>query len=229
MTNDRCCLDCGQQRSVNRNQCGARGLCKSCYYKRRRRGTLHELPKRNHSFEEYLARIVPDGNGCWPWSGPINPLGYGTTGRHGSAHIRSYRHHVGPIPKGLQVGHTCHDNDPTCQDWRVCTHRRCINPEHLALQTRSENVSARPWIKSHCIRGHELSPENVYVIKSTGARQCKPCVRYLRELNKGERNARRRARAQRAALAARQSAQPVPEIPVPRPAHIESNKLQPSQ
>jgi hypothetical protein len=29
--------------------------------------------------------------------------------------------------------------------------------------------------KTHCLRGHELSTDNVYVIPSTGGRQCRMC------------------------------------------------------
>jgi len=175
MADDNRCLDCGQERRSG----GARGLCKSCYYKRRRRDSLDELPKRNRSFEEHLASIVPDENGCWLWPGHVNGGGYGVTGRHTPAHVKSYRRHVGPVPRKHDVGHICHDDDDSCQDWRTCTHRRCVNPTHLKVQTRSENLLARPYRKTHCKRGHELTPDNVYVIPQTGSRQCIPCVRIV--------------------------------------------------
>ncbi|HEY9417647.1 MAG TPA: hypothetical protein VIQ30_23050 [Pseudonocardia sp.] len=206
MSDDNVCLDCGQER---RPREGARGLCKSCYYKRHRRGLLDSAAKRNRSFEEHLAAIVPDENGCWPWPGNINPGGYGMTGKETPAHVQSYRHHIGPVPKKHDVGHACHDKDETCQDWRTCTHRRCINPEHLIAQTRSENLLARPHRKTHCKRGHELIPENVYVIPQTGSRQCLLCVPIARAaLSKRKREQRRQAE-----IAARTFATPVPGVP----------------
>jgi hypothetical protein len=38
-------------------------------------------------------------------------------------------------------------------------------------------------LKTHCLRGHEFTPENTYVAKTTGFRQCKECgrLRYGRE------------------------------------------------
>jgi len=213
MSDDNACLDCGKERRAG----GARGLCKSCYYRRRRRGTLGEHAKRTHSFEEHLATIVPDENGCWLWPGFVNDNGYGVTKKHTAAHVASYEHHIGPVPEKYDVGHACHDKDLDCQDWRTCTHRRCINPDHLVAQTRSENLKARPHRQAHCKRGHELSPENVKINRTSGSRQCQLCVRLLREANRDKRNVRRRAAARQAAIAAQQFTRPVPGMPEPRP------------
>jgi hypothetical protein len=144
------------------------------------------------SFEEHLARVVPDENGCWPWPGFVNQSRYGVTGRHTNAHVRSYEYFIGPVPEGHDVGHLCHDQDLSCQDWRICTHRQCVNPAHLKPMTRSDNLTSRPWRKQFCIRGHELSPENVYIIKQTGGRQCVPCKRMLVAAKREKINARKR-------------------------------------
>lgn len=206
MSDGKPCLDCGKD---PRGTGGARGLCKSCYYKRRLRGTLDEVPKLTHSFEEHLATVVPDENGCWPWPA-VGEGGYGYAGANGTAHVRSYEHHIGPVPDGFDVGHVCHDRDLECPGGVTCRHRRCVNPDHLAPQTRSENLRLKRK-QQVCKRGHDLTPENVYVIPQTGGRQCRRCVRLLK--------AEKRERAERQAeIAAQEFVRPAPGMPDPRPA-----------
>lgn len=80
-------------------------------------------------------RHVTPTEGCWIWSGARshNGQGYGhmkVGGRNGRdvvASRASWEIHNGPIPDGLFVLHDC-DNPP------------CVNPAHLHLGTRSDNV-----------------------------------------------------------------------------------------
>lgn len=117
-------------------------------------------------------------SGCWLWTGAVGTgTGYGRfrmgsrvddTVRTEQAHRVSYELHVGPIPDGLHLDHLC----------RV---RRCVNPDHLEPVTQAENnrrgVSpiAAFVDATHCIHGHEFTPENTY--RTDKGRYCRACRR----------------------------------------------------
>lgn len=70
---------------------------------------------------------------CIEWQGPFKEDGYGAIsweGRSTTPHRVVYILAHGPIPKGMQVRHTC-DN------------RKCVNLEHLLLGTQRENMQDR--------------------------------------------------------------------------------------
>lgn len=119
---------------------------------------------------------------CWEWLGKRNAAGYGLISAGGvksrelRAHRVMYELHVGPIPNGLVLHHTCEN-------------RGCVNPAHLTPTGRGDNVNRGPQSnasKTHCKRGHEFTPENTYHYPNRSQRACRECHR-LYEL------ARRRA------------------------------------
>jgi hypothetical protein len=118
---------------------------------------------------------------CWEWTSLERVNGYGKFtfgGRRGKqvrAHRFSYELTVGPIPKGLVLDH-------------LCRNTLCVNPAHLEIVTRAENIhrGENPNILIHhgdfCSKGHRLTPENVYLnpnkrCSSGFARRCRTCMR----------------------------------------------------
>jgi hypothetical protein len=70
-------------------------------------------------------------SGCWLWTGPPDAFGYGKISiRHRMllAHRVQYEIRVGPIPAGLCILHHC--DVPAC-----------VNPAHLFLGTRVDNIA----------------------------------------------------------------------------------------
>ncbi|WP_293783590.1 HNH endonuclease signature motif containing protein [uncultured Aeromicrobium sp.] len=131
------------------------------------------------ALDRIAARVeINQPDDCWLWTGFINKDGYGRVGYKGDRSVPVYRAVfdlvVGPIPEGLVIDHRCHTDDLACPGASQCLHRRCVNPDHLELVTAAENtLRGNNTRKTHCVNGHEYTPENTY--KPADRRYCVAC------------------------------------------------------
>lgn len=143
----------------------ARGLCGAHLHRLYRYGDPEAGgPTLGGDPMERFRSKVDRRDGCHIWTGGTDRAGYGRfafggRGKHVLAHRWIYDQRVGPIPDGLEIDHLC----------RV---RNCVNPAHLEVVTRSENM--RRARRNRCSRGHEYDRVTV---RPNGHRQvhCHTC------------------------------------------------------
>ena len=122
-----------------------------------------------------LSKIEITKTGCWEWLKCLSKAGYGqirTNGKVQYVHRIMFEAYHGMICPDMEIDH-------------LCRNRKCCNPLHLEQVTRRTNqlrgmspagIQSR---RTHCKRGHEKIPENMWYRKN-GKRCCRLCALMLR-------------------------------------------------
>lgn len=124
--------------------------------------------------------LVHKDAGCWQWLGTLS----GDYGMFGGfrAHRVSYALIKGAPPPELTLDHTCRNT-------------QCVNPDHLepvtgAVNTmRGDSPMALKARQTHCLNGHEFTPDNIITRKGRRGRECRICYndRQRRTWHEGKR------------------------------------------
>lgn len=135
--------------------------------------------------ERFWAKVDKTGD-CWLWTA-FRRRGYGrftVNGRMVNAHRYSFELAGGTVPDGLVLDH-------------LCRNRSCVNPAHLEPVTSRVNTlrgltpAAENANKTHCKRGHEFTPDNIYRQPSRPrSRSCLACLR-IRDASRSSRTSPR--------------------------------------
>lgn len=118
---------------------------------------------------------------CWLWTKTITPKGYGRVrwdGRLQPAHVVAKA-----MLSGFPVERLQHDH--------LCRTRACVNPTHIERVDgrtnllRGRTAAAANIAKTHCLRGHPLSGDNVYVRRDRPrTRNCRACIKLRSQRHK---------------------------------------------
>lgn len=97
---------------------------------------LRDLRESGLSVEDRFRTYVDTSGDCHEWMGARFEKGYGNFNLPAgaiSAHRFAFEMANGQIPKGLEVDH-------------ICLNRACVNPDHLRLATRKQNMENRAGV-----------------------------------------------------------------------------------
>ena len=114
--------------------------------------------------ERFSSKVEENSDGCHEWAAGTSQ-GYGRfamkAGDVRYAHRVAWEMEHGPIPDGMTLDH-------------LCLNKRCVNPDHLEIVSRGENVQRHFRAMTVCKSGrHEFTHENTIIYR--GRRRCRAC------------------------------------------------------
>jgi len=105
----------------------------------------------SEDLKRFMSYVYVDPiTGCWFWGGTL--IGHGLYGGFyyegrtaaRAAHIVSYEHFVGPVPEGMELGHTCKNK---CANWkhvRPITHLQNVQEGNRTLKKNRRQILGDP-------------------------------------------------------------------------------------
>ncbi len=161
----RTCEQCGTVKMVHASAAkrGQYRFCdRACYEASR---APAPKPPRPEPIDPLIAN-VSRGEGCWEWTGPRYPNGYGSV-HHDYAHRLAWVRASGqPIPEGFGVYHVC-DNPPCTRNDDKGTYevdgRLLSRWGHLFLGTDADNAADK------VAKGRQLKGEQIHGARLTAA------------------------------------------------------------
>jgi hypothetical protein len=138
------------------------------------------VEKHETRMRKFMEKVSTDeATGCMNWTGSMLHNGYGQVGWRGrlwTAHRAFWVFSGNADPGAMDLDH-------------VCRNRCCINPAHLRVVTRSENLRAG-FLARGCKNGHPFRSDDFSTVRRSDGTQelrCKVCHR--------ERNKRAKSRS----------------------------------
>jgi len=129
---------------------------------------------------------------CWLWRGAISSKG----GQYpyGSFRIRRTESAMPAHRVAFRLAHGLEAEKAAPYLHHTCENTLCVNPAHLQPQSASEHRRVHDASRTHCRRGHELTPENTTGVTETGAasRRCRECRRLARRRHTASFHGRKR-------------------------------------
>lgn len=126
--------------------------------------------------QRFQIKYRVDSTGCWLWTAAKYYNGYGVfhmeNGNH-TAHRAGWLLMRGPVPEGMDVCHHCDVPE-------------CVNPDHLFIGTRQDNMMDRVRKGRHPRKGNKgskngrakLTEADIPVIRSSAKRQIDLAAEY---------------------------------------------------
>lgn len=100
------------------------------------------MRKNSNTPQKFWSRVdIKRPDECWLWTGPKTKIGYGLArlseekNRLTTAHRTAWKITYGAIEGKLEVAHKC-------------ANKLCVNPSHLYLSSRKENLREQAWRNS---------------------------------------------------------------------------------
>lgn len=136
-------------------------------------------PKARSPEERFWSFVSPEPTtGCWLWTGHVQHQGYGrlwSADRQGMILATHVALAIAgrPVPPRMMA---CH----RCDVWGVGP--ACVNPDHLFVGSNQDNQIDyvakglnEKTRRTHCVRGHPLTPANVFLRASRNGRPGRNC------------------------------------------------------